>query len=60
MIDQEAQGINMNDRRALNFWSRRFGVTVEQLRRAVKQVGTEIDALGKYFGKPRTIPRRSS
>lgn len=60
MIGQKAKPINVNDHRELAFWSRRFGVTVEQLRRAVRQVGSEIDALAKYFGKPGMIPRRPS
>lgn len=57
---QKATGINVNDGRDLAFWSRRFSVTAEQLRRAVKQVGSEIDALAKYFGKPETFRRRTS
>jgi uncharacterized protein DUF3606 len=60
MIGQNATPINVNDRRELAIWSRRFGVTAEQLRRAVKQVGSEIDALARYFGKPGMIPRRTS
>ncbi len=60
MTSQKATGVNVNDRRELAFWSRRFGVTIVQLRRAVKQVGSEIDALAKYFGKAGTIPGRAS
>ena len=60
MIGQNATPINVNDRRELAIWSWRFGVTEEQLRRAVKQVGSEIDALARYFGKPGMIPRRTS
>jgi hypothetical protein len=60
MIGQRAKPINVNDHRELAMWSRRFGVTVEQLRRAVRQVGSEIDTLTKYFGKPGPISRRTN
>ena len=47
MIGQKAKPINVSDHRDLALWSRRLGATVEQLRRAVKQVGSEIDSLAR-------------
>jgi uncharacterized protein DUF3606 len=59
MTIRKGNGINVTDRRELAFWSRRFGITPEQLRRAVKQVGTEITALAKYLGKAGDLSRRN-
>jgi uncharacterized protein DUF3606 len=59
MTIPKAPGIDVTNRRALEFWSRRFGITPEQLRRAVKQVGTELSALAKYLGKPGTSSLRN-
>ena len=59
MTIRKGTGINVTDRRELAFWSRRFGITQEQLRWAVKQVGTEITALAKYLGKPGELSRRN-
>ncbi|HUE70797.1 MAG TPA: DUF3606 domain-containing protein [Pirellulaceae bacterium] len=56
MTGRKASGVNVNDRRELAFWSRRFGVTDAQLRRAVRQVGTEVAALAKYLGKAGASP----
>ena len=58
MTTPKLTGIDVTNRRALDFWSRRFGITPDQLRRAVKQVGTELSALAKYLGKPGIKPCR--
>jgi hypothetical protein len=47
-----AQQIDVSDSRAVTFWSRRFGITPQQLRRAVKQVGPDSIEIALYLGKP--------
>ena len=36
---QDASRINVNEQYELDYWSRRFGVTAEELRLAVQEVG---------------------
>lgn len=41
--------INVEDDASVLSWSRRFGVTVEQLKLAVDQVGSDADDVGNYL-----------
>jgi hypothetical protein len=40
---QDAQRVNVNQEHELRYWSDRFGVTPEQLRRVVDRVGPMAD-----------------
>ncbi len=46
---QDAKRINVNEDYELQEWSKKFGVSAEKLRAAVKQVGTSADAVEKHL-----------
>ncbi|MGZ8287618.1 MAG: DUF3606 domain-containing protein [Telluria sp.] len=48
---QDASRINVNESWELAYWTRKFGVSDDELRQAVKQVGTMADAVAKHLGK---------
>ena len=48
---QDRLRVNVNEEWELQYWSKKFGVSAEQLRDAVKAVGTSADAVGKHLGK---------
>lgn len=48
---QDRSRVNVNEEWELQYWSRKFGVSAEQLRAAVKAVGPSADAVGKHLGK---------
>jgi len=43
--------INIHEDYELRDWSKRLGVSPEELKKAVQQVGTSADAVRKHFGK---------
>jgi hypothetical protein len=43
--------INIHEDYELRDWSKRLGVTPEELKKAVQQVGTSADAVRKHLGK---------
>jgi hypothetical protein len=43
--------INVHEDYELRDWSKRLGVTPEELKKAVQQVGTSADAVRKQLGK---------
>ena len=43
--------INVNEDWELRKWSRPFGVSPEELKRAVQQVGDRADAVRQHLGK---------
>jgi Protein of unknown function (DUF3606) len=43
--------INIREDYELRDWSKRLGVTPEELKKAVQQVGTSADAVRKHLGK---------
>lgn len=43
--------INVNEDFELRGWSKKFGVSVEELKKAVQKVGTSADAVRKHLGK---------
>ena len=47
------RAIDVEDLRSLTFWSKRFRIRPEQLRRAVKQVGSQADVVAQYLGQSR-------
>ncbi len=48
---QDATKVNVNESWELEYWSKKFGVTKEKLKEAVKAVGTSAAELQKYLGK---------
>jgi len=48
---QDATKVNVNESWEQEYWSKKFGVTKERLKEAVKTVGTSVAAVQKYLGK---------
>ncbi|WP_288462566.1 DUF3606 domain-containing protein [uncultured Chryseobacterium sp.] len=48
---QDASKVNVNETWELEYWSKKFGVTKELLKEAVKAVGTSAAAVKKYLLK---------
>ena len=48
---QDRDRINVNEDYELRDWSKRLGVSQEELKKAVQQVGTSADAVRKHLGK---------
>ncbi|WP_082474329.1 DUF3606 domain-containing protein [Chryseobacterium sp. Leaf201] len=48
---QDATKVNVNESWELDYWSKKFGVTKERLKEAVKAVGTSAATVQKYLGK---------
>ncbi len=48
---QDRNRINVNEEYELNDWSKRLGVSPEELKKAVQEVGTSADAVKKHLGK---------
>jgi len=48
---QDRSRINVNEAYELQYWSKKFGVTEDQLKEAVRAAGTSADAVGKHLRK---------
>ncbi len=48
---QDAKRINVHEDYELRDWSKKLGVTPDQLKEAVKQVGTSAEAVEKHLKK---------
>jgi hypothetical protein len=48
---QDRSRVNVNEAWELQYWSKKFGVTEEELKNAVKAAGPSADAVGKHLGK---------
>lgn len=48
---QDRKRVNTSEEWELNYWSKEFGVTVDQLKAAVKAVGPMVDDVRKKLGK---------
>ncbi len=48
---QDASKVNVGETWEVAYWTKKFGVTADELKQAVKQVGTSADAIGKHFKK---------
>jgi Protein of unknown function (DUF3606) len=48
---QDRTRINVHEDYELRDWSKRLGVTPDELKKAVQQVGTSADAVRKQLGK---------
>jgi len=46
--------IDPDDEQSCRYWSKEFGVTPEQLREAVHQVGPSVDSVVAYLQSPAT------
>jgi len=47
----EAIRINASDGAELKYWSKKFGVNKDDIRRAVKEVGDSLSAVKDYFDR---------
>lgn len=48
---QDATKVNVHESWELEYWSKKFGVTKEQLKNAVNAVGVSASAVQKHLGK---------
>lgn len=48
---QDALKINVHESWELTYWSGKFGITKDQLKNAIKTVGTSVVAVKRYLGK---------
>lgn len=48
---QDATKVNVHESWELEYWSKKFGVTKEQLKKAVEAVGVSAEAVKKHLGK---------
>lgn len=48
---QPRSWIDLNDNYEMQFWCGKFGVSAEEIRRAVKKNGSVVENLEKIFGK---------
>ena len=51
MSNLDRDRINVSEYYELEYWSNKFGVSIERLKTAVKAVGNSITAVGKYLKK---------
>ena len=42
---QDASRVNVNEKYEVEYWSKRFGVTPDRLKKAVQKVGTSVKAI---------------
>jgi hypothetical protein len=48
---QDRGRINVNEAYELQYWSKKFGVTAAELKKAVKKAGNSAAAVRKHLGK---------
>lgn len=48
---QDRQRIDVSQEHECRYWSEKFGVSPERLRRAVKEVGPMVEAVREHLGK---------
>jgi len=48
---QDANKINVHESWEVEYWTKKFGITKQQLVDAVKAVGVSVAAVAKYLGK---------
>ncbi|GAB1579524.1 DUF3606 domain-containing protein [Bordetella petrii] len=46
--------VNIDEEWERRYWSEQFGVTLEQLQEAVRQVGPSVEAVRSYLATPAT------
>lgn len=48
---QDSSRVNVNEDYELDYWTKKFGVSAEELKAAVKAVGVSAPAVAGYFRK---------
>jgi hypothetical protein len=48
---QDRSRINVNEKYELEYWKKKFGVSEEELRKAVQRVGPSVDAVERELNK---------
>jgi hypothetical protein len=48
---QDRSRVNVNEAHEVRYWTKKWGVTKEQLMIAVRQVGVSVAAVAKQLGK---------
>jgi hypothetical protein len=48
---QDSSKINVHENYEVEYWTKKFGCTPQQLKDAVKKVGTGVEAVKKALGK---------
>ncbi|SFM64404.1 DUF3606 domain-containing protein [Variovorax sp. OV329] len=48
---QDRSRVNVNEPHEVRYWTQRFGVSEDALRRAVAEVGVSADAVAQHLGK---------
>ena len=50
---QDASRVNVNETYEVRYWSQRFNVSEEELKKAVAEVGTSANAVEQFFNNKR-------
>ena len=50
-VAADRKRINVNEDYELRYWTEKFGVSAEDLKRAVERVGPMVDAVARALGK---------
>ncbi|TXH35327.1 MAG: DUF3606 domain-containing protein [Rhodospirillaceae bacterium] len=48
---EDGRTVNMNEDYEVRYWTEKWGVSKEELERAVSKVGSRTDAIARYLGK---------
>jgi hypothetical protein len=48
---QDPKQVNTHETWEVDYWSKKFGVTPEKLKQAVKAVGTQVTKVQQHLGK---------
>jgi hypothetical protein len=48
---RDRDGINVNEQWEVNYWTKKFGVSKEQLQEAIQKVGVMVKDVQKYLKK---------
>jgi len=48
---QDRSRVNINEPHEVRYWTERFGVSEDALRKAVAEVGVSADAIARHLGK---------
>jgi hypothetical protein len=49
---QDRARINVNEEHEVRYWTKKFGVSEDELKKAVESAGVSADAVAKKLGKP--------
>ncbi|TXH38093.1 MAG: DUF3606 domain-containing protein [Rhodospirillaceae bacterium] len=48
---EDGRTVNLNENYEVRYWSEKWGVSKDELQRAVSKVGSRADAIARYLGK---------